>query len=73
MLTLDWIKYNREKDILKKKNIDIENIASDIIQHFLDMQSEMGFHVDMHQGNLLINESGQIVPIDFGIMGRLES
>ena len=26
----------------------------------------------MHQGNLLINENGQIVPIDFGIMGRLD-
>ena len=26
----------------------------------------------MHQGNIFINNSGQIVPIDFGIMGRLD-
>ena len=26
----------------------------------------------MHQGNLLIDRSGQIVTIDFGIMGRLD-
>ena len=26
----------------------------------------------MHQGNLFIDNSGQIVPIDFGIMGRLD-
>ena len=26
----------------------------------------------MHQGNLFINNGGQIVPIDFGIMGRLD-
>ena len=74
VLTLDWIDgvSIREKDILKEKNIDIENIANDIIQHFLRHAVRDGFfHADMHQGNLLINESGQIVPIDFGIMGRL--
>ena len=27
----------------------------------------------MHQGNIFVNESGQIVPIDFGIMGRLDN
>ena len=26
----------------------------------------------MHQGNLFVNENGNIVPIDFGIMGRLD-
>ena len=26
----------------------------------------------MHQGNLFINENGQIVPVDFGIMGRVD-
>ena len=26
----------------------------------------------MHQGNIFINESSQIVPIDFGIMGRID-
>ena len=26
----------------------------------------------MHPGNVIINKSGQIVPIDFGIMGRLD-
>ena len=30
------------------------------------------FHADMHQGNIFINSSGQIVPIDFGIMGRID-
>ena len=75
VLTLDWIEgvSIREKDILKEKNIDIENIANDIIQHFLRHAVRDGFfHADMHQGNLLINENGQIVPIDFGIMGRLD-
>ncbi len=75
VLTLDWVEgvSIREKNILKDKNIDIENIANDIIQHFLRHAVRDGFfHADMHQGNLLINNSGQIVPIDFGIMGRLD-
>ena len=75
VLTLDWIDgvSIREKDLLKDKNIDVKNIASNIIQHFLRHAVRDGFfHADMHQGNLFINESGQIVPIDFGIMGRID-
>ena len=26
----------------------------------------------MHQGNLFVNPKGEIVPVDFGIMGRLD-
>ena len=47
--------------------------ASDLIQHFLRQAVRDGFfHADMHQGNIFINSSGQIVPIDFGIMGRID-
>ena len=75
VLTLDWIDgvSIREKDLINDKNIDVKNIASSIIQHFLRHAVRDGFfHADMHQGNLFINESGQIVPIDFGIMGRID-
>ena len=30
------------------------------------------FHADMHQGNLFVTKDGIIVPVDFGIMGRLD-
>ena len=75
VLTLDWVDgvSIRERDLINKKNIDVKNIASNIIQHFLRHAVRDGFfHADMHQGNLFINESGQIVPIDFGIMGRID-
>ena len=74
VLTLDWVEGTsiREKEILKNKKINIKNIASDIIQHFLRHAVRDGFfHADMHQGNLFIDNSGRIVPIDFGIMGRI--
>ena len=63
----------REKEIIKLKKIDVSIIASDIIQHFLRHAVRDGFfHADMHQGNLFIDNSGHIVPIDFGIMGRID-
>ncbi|MDP7541375.1 MAG: 2-polyprenylphenol 6-hydroxylase [Candidatus Pelagibacter bacterium] len=75
VLTLDWVEgiSIREKDILEKNNINTEKLATDIIQHFLRHAVRDGFfHADMHEGNLLIDSDGQIVPIDFGIMGRLD-
>ena len=75
VLTLDWVEgiSIKEKDILEKKNINTEKLATDIIQHFLRHSVRDGFfHADMHEGNLLIDKDGQIVPIDFGIMGRLD-
>ncbi len=75
VLTLDWVDgvSIREKDLINERNIDTKNIASNIIQHFLRHAVRDGFfHADMHQGNLFINASGQIVPIDFGIMGRID-
>jgi ubiquinone biosynthesis protein len=30
------------------------------------------FHADLHPGNLFVNEDGNIVAVDFGIMGRLD-
>ena len=30
------------------------------------------FHADMHPGNMFIDDKGEMVPVDFGIMGRLD-
>ena len=75
VMTLDWIDgvSIRETEELKKQNIDTNKIAEDIIQHFLRHAVRDGFfHADMHQGNIFVDTNGQIVPIDFGIMGRLD-
>ncbi len=63
----------REIDNLKKKNIDTKKLSKNIIQHFLRHAIRDGFfHADMHQGNLFVSNDGAIVPVDFGIMGRLD-
>ena len=75
VMTLDWIDgvSIRETEELKKQNINTKKIAEDIIQHFLKHAVRDGFfHADMHQGNIFVDTDGQIVPIDFGIMGRLD-
>jgi len=75
IMTLEWIDgiSIREKDELDKKNIDTRSLAENVIQHFLRHAIRDGFfHADMHQGNLFVNEGGEIVPIDFGIMGRID-
>ena len=75
VMTLDWVDgvSIRETDELKKRDLNTEKIAEDIIQNFLRHAVRDGFfHADMHQGNIFIDNNGQIVPIDFGIMGRLD-
>ncbi len=75
VMTLDWVDgvSIRETEELKKKNLNTEKIAEDIIQNFLRHAVRDGFfHADMHQGNIFIDNNGHIVPIDFGIMGRLD-
>ncbi len=75
VMTLDWVDgvSIRETDELKKRTFNTERIAEDIIQNFLRHAVRDGFfHADMHQGNIFIDNNGHIVPIDFGIMGRLD-
>ena len=75
VMTLDWVDgvSIRETEELKRRNIDTGKIAEDIIQNFLRHAVRDGFfHADMHQGNIFVDTNGQIVPIDFGIMGRLD-
>ena len=75
VMTLDWVDgvSIRETEELKKRSLNTEKIAEDIIQNFLRHAVRDGFfHADMHQGNIFIDNNGHIVPIDFGIMGRLD-
>jgi len=75
VMTLDWVEgiSIRETGELKKRDVNTKKLAEDIIQNFLRHAVRDGFfHADMHQGNILIDNDGHIVPIDFGIMGRLD-
>ena len=63
----------REQKKLKEIGIDLKFLAENLIQHFLKQAIRDGFfHGDMHQGNLFVDKQGNIIPVDFGIMGRLD-
>jgi ubiquinone biosynthesis protein len=74
ILTTEWVDAYSSKDIqkLKKTKINFEDIAENIMKTFLVLAIRDGFfHADMHQGNLFIREDSKVIPVDFGIMGRL--
>ncbi len=75
VLTLEWVNGIPINDLeaLKKAKLDLPDLANRVIQAFLRQALRDGFfHADMHQGNLLVDEDGTLVAIDFGIMGRLD-
>jgi len=75
ILTLDKVEgiSIREHDKLKDIGVDLKKLAENLIQHFLKQAVRDGFfHGDMHQGNLFVDNKGNIIPVDFGIMGRLD-
>ena len=75
ILTLDKVEgiSIREQEKIKELGIDLKILAETLIQHFLKQAVRDGFfHGDMHQGNLFVDKKGNIIPVDFGIMGRLD-
>ena len=75
ILTLDKVEgvSIREHQKLNEIGVDLKKLAENLIQHFLTQAVRDGFfHGDMHQGNLFVDQKGNIIPVDFGIMGRLD-
>ena len=75
ILTLDKVNgvSIREQGKLEEQGINLKRLAENLIQHFLKQAVRDGFfHGDMHQGNLFVDPKGNIIPVDFGIMGRLD-
>ena len=75
ILTLDKVNgvSIREQRKLEEQGVNLKLLAENLIQHFLKQAVRDGFfHGDMHQGNLFVDPKGNIVPVDFGIMGRLD-
>src|SRR5262249_54492531 len=74
VLTLEWIEATPLSDRarLEAKGHDLKRLARAVIQSFLRQALPDGFfHADMHPGNLFVDDAGQLVAVDFGIMGRL--
>ncbi|MCP4317675.1 MAG: 2-polyprenylphenol 6-hydroxylase [Hyphomicrobiales bacterium] len=74
VVTMEWIDGIKIADIkaLEAAGHDLGHLSEVLIQSFLRHTLRDGFfHADMHQGNLFVDESGTIVAVDMGIVGRL--
>ena len=74
VLTTEWIDGTPMADVaaLKAKGFDLPALGNIVIQSFLRHAIRDGFfHADMHQGNLIVDDQGTLVALDFGITGRL--
>jgi ubiquinone biosynthesis protein len=74
VLTLEWIDATplSDRSRLAAKGFDLRQLARALIQTFLRHALRDGFfHADMHPGNLFVDDSGRLIAVDFGIMGRL--
>src|SRR5690606_3227535 len=70
----EWVDGIRihDKESLIAHGHDPIALANKVAVSFFNQAYRDGFfHADMHPGNLFVNANGDIVPVDFGIMGRL--
>ncbi|MFM2422330.1 MAG: hypothetical protein RL291_860, partial [Pseudomonadota bacterium] len=74
VMTIEWIDGtpigNHAK--LRADGHDLTKLGMTVLQSFLRHAMRDGFfHGDMHPGNLFVDAKGDVVAVDFGIMGRI--
>ena len=75
VMTQGWINGIPAADVaaIEAAGHDRHALGSRVLSLFLKHALRDGFfHADMHQGNLKIGPAGDIVALDFGIMGRID-
>ncbi len=75
VMTLDWAEgiAANELDAITAAGLNKVDLSERVLRLFLSHALRDGlFHADMHQGNLKFSLAGDIIAIDFGIMGRLD-
>jgi ubiquinone biosynthesis protein len=75
VMTLGWAEGVplSDLDAIDTAGHDRKAIATRVLQVFLRHALRDGFfHADMHQGNLKVAPNGDVVALDFGIMGRID-
>jgi ubiquinone biosynthesis protein len=75
ILVLEWLDgtpFSNSEAIAKSK-FDRQEIAKNlVISYFNQVYVDGFFHADMHPGNLILLENGDIGLIDFGIVGKID-
>ncbi len=62
-----------ETDRMVAAGLSLDDILKKAAEAFFNMVFRDGFfHADMHPGNLFVDHDGNLVAVDFGIMGRVD-
>jgi len=62
-----------EIDRIAEAGLDPKKVLARSARAFFRQVFEHGFfHADMHPGNMFVGTDGTLLPVDFGIMGRLD-
>ncbi|MBI5164437.1 MAG: 2-polyprenylphenol 6-hydroxylase [Magnetospirillum sp.] len=84
---IDWIRTGRrvmtlervagipvdEREAILAAGHDLDAVLQKAAESFFNMVFRDGFfHADMHPGNLFVDGDGNLVAVDFGIMGRVD-
>jgi ubiquinone biosynthesis protein len=75
VMTLDWADGvpMGDLDSLAAAGHNLSELGDRVLHMFLNHALRDGFfHADMHQGNLKVSNSGDIIAFDFGIMGHID-
>ncbi len=75
VLTMSWVEGIAFSDIeaIKNSGFDTNAILGKAARSlFLQVFQDGFFHADLHPGNLFLDKNGNLVAVDFGIMGRLD-
>ena len=75
VMTSAWVDGCRIDDLaaLARAGLDPTDLLAKAAGVFFNQVFRDGFfHADMHPGNMLVETDGTLVPVDFGIMGRVD-
>ncbi|MFN8102123.1 MAG: AarF/ABC1/UbiB kinase family protein [Mycobacterium sp.] len=75
VLTMERVQGVRIDDVaaIRKRGLDGEELVKALLFSTFEGGLRHGlFHGDLHAGNLLVDDQGRVVFLDFGIMGRID-
>lgn len=74
VLVMEWVEGVKISDVQDFYDKDKKALAQKLIEIFLPQWLEPGlFHADPHPGNVLLSKEGEVILLDFGMIGEISN